>query len=72
MTRPIGLTVLAALLGAPSAHVLAATLELGTTGQLRVQANGTIEADAKIYRSVSPPPAFLVFTKAFPRPVEPR
>ena len=61
--------VLVAVLAAPRHHALAATIELAGTGQFQVQSKGTLEPDARVYRSLDPPAAFLVFTAAFPRPV---
>ena len=64
------LTILLTLaLGAPGSRAHAAPIQLGQTGQFQVEVQGAIERDAKIYRSFTPPQAFLVTTAAFRRPV---
>lgn len=59
MIRPI---VFVTLLTASWGPVHGATIELAATGQFQV-------ADAKVYRSVEPPAAFLVLGSRFGRPV---
>jgi thiol-disulfide isomerase/thioredoxin len=66
MMRLLLSTLLPLVLAAP-AH--AASLQLGQTGQFQVEVRGAIERDAKVYRSFTPPQAFLVNTSAFRKPV---
>ena len=69
MTRLLLPTLLSVALAAPGSVAHAETLQLGQTGQFQVEVRGTIERDAKVYRSFTPPQAFLVNTAAFRRPV---
>jgi thiol-disulfide isomerase/thioredoxin len=62
-------SLLAVALSAPGSPVRAATVQLGQTGQFQVEVKGSIEPDAKVYRSLTPPQSFLVSTAAFRRPV---
>jgi thiol-disulfide isomerase/thioredoxin len=69
MTRFIVPAVLAALVATASGRAHGATMELVGTGQFRVQSKGATDPDARVYRALVPPFAFLVFTPAFRRPV---
>jgi hypothetical protein len=66
MMRLLLPTLLTLTLTAPGS---ASTIQLGQTGQFQVEVRGAIERDAKVYRSFTPPQAFLVTTTAFRRPV---
>jgi len=55
------------LLAAPP--VGAAPLELVATGQFRVYAKGSVVPEARVYRTIDPPAAFLLETPLFDRPV---
>lgn len=66
MTRIVPLLLLVASLALPAR---AATVQFASTGQFQVQARGSVDPNARVYRSVLPPWQFLVMTFAFPRPV---
>jgi hypothetical protein len=69
MMRLLLPTLLTLALATPGSRAHAAPIQLGQTGQFQVEVRGAVERDAKIYRSFTPPQAFLVTTAAFRRPV---
>ncbi len=66
MTRIVPILLLLATLAAPAR---AATVQFASTGQFQVKARGSVDPNARVYRSVLPPWQFIVTTFALPRPV---
>lgn len=67
MTRSSFRLLLLALLLPGSLH--AATVDVAATGQLRAETKGPGAPEAKVYRSLDAPPAFLIVGSVYGRPV---